>query len=70
MGTKFFTKGPKSFGPSNLNMEARALSSGNYAGRAAAGNAAKDLAGAMALRKANAFKPQSRSAAYPKGPKV
>ena len=69
MGTKFFAPKPPTIGPSNLNMTARAINSGAYAGRAAAGGAAKDLGAAMALYKSHALKPQARSAAYPPGPK-
>jgi hypothetical protein len=70
MGTKFFAPKPTTIGPSNLNMTARSINSGAYAGRAAAGGAAKDIGAAMALYKAHAFKPQARGAAYPKGPKI
>lgn len=70
MGTKFFAPKPPTIGPSNLNMTARAINSGAYAGRAAGGQASKDIGAAMALYKAHAFKPQQRDAAYPKGPKT
>jgi hypothetical protein len=70
MGTKFFTPKPQTVVPSNLNMTARAINSGTYAGRAAGGQASKDIGAAMALYKAHGFKPQQRSAAYPKGPKI
>jgi hypothetical protein len=69
MGTKFFAQKSPSFTPSNLNMTARAINSGAYAGRAAAGGAAKDIAAAQALYKAHGFKPAQGSAAYPPGPK-
>lgn len=70
MGTKFFAPKPPTIGPSNLNMTARAINSGAYAGRAAGGSAAKDIGAAMALYKAHAFKPSQRDAAFPKGPKT
>lgn len=70
MGTKFFAQKPPTVGPSNMNMTARAIGSGAYAGRIAAGAAAKDLGAAAALYKAHAFKPGQRGAAYPKGPKT
>lgn len=70
MGTKFFAPKPTTIGPQNLNMTARSINSGAYAGRAAAGGAAKDIGAAMALYKAHAFKPQARGSAYPKGPKT
>lgn len=70
MGTKFFQKAPTISGGGNLNMESRALNSNQYAARASAGAAQKDLAAAQALYKAHGFKPQQRGAAYPKGPKT
>jgi len=69
MGTKFFQGKSTTMNPSNLNMQARAISSGNYGGRVSAGNASKDIGAAMALYKAHALKPLQRSAAYPPGPK-
>lgn len=51
-------------------MAARAIGASNYAGRVSAGGASKDIAAAMALAKAHGFKPQTRGAAYPKGPKI
>jgi hypothetical protein len=69
MGTKFFQQKPPSIGPSNLNMESRALNAGTFAGRAAGGAANKDLGAAIALYKAHALKPMQRGAAYPPGPK-
>jgi hypothetical protein len=68
MGTKFFQPKSPAIVPSNLNAENRALNSGMYAGRMAGGAATKDLGAAMALVKAHAFKKQTGSAAYPKGP--
>jgi hypothetical protein len=70
VGSKFFAAKPPSIGPSNLNMEARAIGAGSYGARSAGGAANKDIGAAMALYKAHAFKPSQRSAAYPKGPKV
>lgn len=70
MGSKFFAQKPPTMGPSNLNMTARSIGSGAYAGRAAGGAANKDIGAAMALYKAHAFKPEARGAAYPKGPKT
>lgn len=71
MGTKFFQAKPPRIGaPANLNMEARALSAGQYGGRVAAGNANKDIAAAIGMYQKHGFKPQDRSAAYPKGPKT
>jgi hypothetical protein len=64
MGTRFFA--PKAINPGNMNLQARAQGADAYAGRAAAGGAAKDIAAAQALYKAHAFKPQQRGAAYPK----
>lgn len=69
MGTKFFAQKPPSIAPANLNMTARAINAGSYAGRAAGGSANKDIGAAMALYKAHALKPSQRGAAYPPGPK-
>lgn len=70
MGTKFFAQKPPTIGPSNMNMTARAIGSGAYAGRAASGASVKDIGAAMALYKAHGLKPSQRSAAYPKGSKI
>lgn len=68
MGTKFFAQKP--IQPANTNLTARAIGAGAYAGRAAGGAANKDIGAAMAMYKAHGFKPQTGSAAYPKGPKI
>jgi hypothetical protein len=71
MGTKFFAQTPKNITPANLNMTARSINAGSYAGARAGGAAQKDIAAAQALYKAHGgFKPQQRGAAYPKGPKT
>lgn len=76
MGTENFFKhnqphiGPGSGPGSGMNLEARAIGAGNYAGAKAGGNAQKDIAAAKALYAKHGFKPQERSAAYPKGSKI
>jgi hypothetical protein len=70
MGTKFFAQKPANIAPSNLNMTARSINAGSYAGARAGGAANKDIAAAQALYRAHGFKPQQRGAAYPKGPKT
>ena len=72
MGTKFFAqKPPTNIQPANMNMTARSINAGAYAGARAGGAANKDIAAAQALYKTHgAFKPQQRGAAYPKGPKI
>lgn len=62
MGTKNFFK-PRSFQPSGLNLEARAGSAGNYAGRIAGGGAQKDIGVATALYRNSKFSPSSKTAA-------
>jgi hypothetical protein len=66
MGTHFF-KAPK-VGPSNMNLESRAMGSAAYAGRGDAVGAQKDLGAANGFLKA--VKQTKGSSAYPKGPKV
>jgi hypothetical protein len=63
MGTGFFKAKPKSMAPSGLNMEARAINSGAYAGRAAAGGASKTLGVATALNKAGGPKALTKTPA-------
>lgn len=67
MGTHFF-KAPK-ITPSGTNLEARAFGSAVGAGRGAAIGAQKDMGAALALNKSK-FKPNTKSGAYPAGPKV
>lgn len=67
MGSSFF-KAPK-IGPSNMNLEARAFGSAIGAGRGASIGAQKDLGAALGFNKSK-FKPNSKSGAYAKGPKV
>jgi len=69
VGSKFYQKPPNIGAGGSQNMTARAIGSGAYQGRADAGAAQKDIAAAMALYKAHAFKPMKNSAAYPPGPK-
>ena len=56
--------------PGNMNAEGRAINATGFAGRQAAGNAQKDIAGLIAKYQGHGFKPQKGSAAYPKGPKL
>jgi hypothetical protein len=65
----FFKPSAPRIGPSGTNLEARAMGAGNYAARAAAGGAQKDLGAAMAINKSK-FKSQKTNGAYAKGPKV
>lgn len=67
MGTHFF-KAPK-IGPSNMNLEARAIGNAAGAGHAAGIGAQKDLGAALGLNKSK-FKPQKTNGAYAPGPKV
>lgn len=53
-----------------MNMTARSIGAGAFAGARAGGAASKDLGAAMALYKMHAFKPEARGSAYPKGPKT
>jgi hypothetical protein len=69
MGSSFFKAKNPAIGTGNLNMEARALNSGQYGAQRAGAGAAKDVALAAALNK-HPFKPNMQSGAYPKGPKV
>jgi hypothetical protein len=70
MGTGFFKSKPKAMTPSGMNMEARAINSGAYAGRAAAGGASKALGVAAALNKAGSPKALTKtSAVAAPGPK-
>lgn len=63
MGTGFFKSKPKSMAPGGMNMEARAINSGAYAGRAAAGGASKALGIAAAMNKAGGPKALLKTAA-------
>jgi hypothetical protein len=64
MGTSYFKSKAKPMGgPSAMNMEARSINSGAYAGRAAAGGASKALGVAAALNKARPLKPLVKTAA-------
>lgn len=67
MGSHFF-KSPK-IGPSNMNLQARALGAIQGGGRGASIGAQKDEGLALAANKAK-FKPQKNSGAYAPGPKV
>lgn len=60
MGSKFFR--PKTIQSSGQNLEARAFGAPMYAGRQAAGRAAKDIAGAQAAYKSG-LKPTTKDAA-------
>lgn len=60
MGSHFFK--PKGIQASGQNLEARAFSAPAYAGRQAAGRAAKDIAGAQAAYKGG-LKPTTKDAA-------
>lgn len=63
MGSKNFFKKQGNFQPSSLNLEARAGGAGNYAARAAAGGAQKDIAAAAGLYRASKFSPSAKTAA-------
>jgi hypothetical protein len=72
MGTSYFKGkggGPPIVGSSTQQL-ARGLNAGQYGTRSAGVGAQKDVAAAMAINKAGAFKPLKRTAAYPAGPKT
>jgi hypothetical protein len=58
-----FFKKQGAFQPSGLNLEARAGSAGNYAGRIAGGAAQKDIGVAQALYRNSKFSPSKGTAA-------
>lgn len=70
MGTNFLrgSKSPR-IAAGGQNLEARAFGAPNFAGVRAGGAAAKDIAAAQALTRANKMKPLSRSNAYAPGSK-
>lgn len=69
MGSNFFKAAAPKIGPSNLNMEARAIAAPGYKGRSDAANAQKGLTMDLGLNKSK-FKPQKTNGAYPPGPKI
>lgn len=71
MGTNNFKAagGVPHFGQQGTNLEARAIGSNTFGGRAAAKDSSKDLAAAMAINKAGAYKKNTRGSAYAPGPK-
>jgi len=69
MSSNFFKASAPKIGPSGSNLEARAVGSGAYAAKAAAGGVQKDLGAALAINKSK-FKPQKTDGAYAKGPKI
>jgi hypothetical protein len=73
MGTSFFSGAGKPkvlTGGGNAGQTARAIGQSGYAARSAGTAAQKGINQALSINKAGKFKPMSRSAAYPKGPKV
>jgi hypothetical protein len=69
MGSSFFKPSSPKISVGGTNLAARALGSGQFAAKAAAGGAQKDLGAALGLNKSK-FKSQKTDGAYAKGPKI
>jgi len=72
MGTHFFQKkAGGNLGPSNLNLEARAIGAPSFAGKSAGMGAQKALGAAMKVNQnKEPLAKSDRSGVYPKGPKL
>lgn len=70
MGSSFFKKqAMPNFSQGGTNLEARAMGANTFGSRAAASASGKDLAAALAINKAGAYKKSQRTSAYAPGPK-